>query len=125
MNSRWIWNSHQRHKFLRAEGHFGNLSLGNGTTRGFQDVFLTADATFRQNTCKTGNNAIKMSLAFQDIAQFERFTGLNMLEDVFNVIQNPETDALQFYSMVLNYFLLAVMEGWLTSQQFWLATGLY
>ena len=66
-----------------------------------------------------------MSLAFQDIAQFERFTGLNMLEDVFNVIQNPETDALQFYSMVLNYFLLAVMEGWLTSQQFWLATGLY
>ena len=51
-----------------------------------------------------------MSLVFQDIAQFERFTGLNLLQDVFNVIQNWETDALQFYSMVLNYFLLAVME---------------
>ena len=74
-------------------------------------MFLTTDATlFRQNTCKTGNNAIKMSLVFQDIAQFERFTGLNLLQDVFNVIQNWETDALQFYSMVLNYFLLAVME---------------
>ena len=41
-------------------------------------------------------------------AQFERFTGLNLLEDALNVIQNWETDALQFYSMVLN-FLLAVM----------------
>ena len=50
-----------------------------------------------------------MSLAFQDIAQFERFTGLNLLEDAFNVIQNWETDALQFYLMILNYFLLAVM----------------
>ena len=51
-----------------------------------------------------------MSLAFQDIAQFERFTDLNLLEDALNVIQNWETDALQFYSMVLNHFLLAVME---------------
>ena len=50
-----------------------------------------------------------MSLAFQDIAQFERFTGLNLLEDVFNVIQNWETDALQFCLMILNYFSLAVM----------------
>ena len=39
----------------------------------------------------------------------ERFTGLNLLEDTFNVIQNWETDALQFYLMILNYFLLAVM----------------
>ena len=52
-----------------------------------------------------------MSLALQDIAQFERFTGLNLLEDAFDVIQNWETDALQFYLMVLNYFLLAVMVG--------------
>ena len=71
-----------------------------------------------------------MSLAFQDIAQFERFTGLNLLEDAFNVIQNWETDALQFYLMILNYFLLAVMVegaglGWLTSRQFWLATSPY
>ena len=50
---------------------------------------------FHQNTYKTENNAIKMSPAFQDITQFERFTGLNLLED--------------YYLMVLNYFLLAVM----------------
>ena len=59
-------------------------------------MFLTTDPTlFRQNTYKTENNAIKMSPAFQDITQFERFTGLNLLED--------------YYLMVLNYFLLAVM----------------
>ena len=56
---------------------------------------------FRQNTRKTGNNAVEMSQAFQDIAQFERFTDLNLLEYAFNVIQNWETDALQFYSMML------------------------
>ena len=55
---------------------------------------------FRQNTRKTENNAIEMSQAFQDIARFERFTNLTPLEYVFNVIQNWEMDALQFYSMV-------------------------
>ena len=34
----------------------------------------------RQNTRKTGNNAVKMTQAFQDIAQFERVTDLNLLE---------------------------------------------
>ena len=33
----------------------------------------------RQNTRKTVNNAVKMSLVFQDIARFERFTDLNVL----------------------------------------------
>jgi len=41
------------------------------------------------------------SQAFQDIAQFKHSTGLNLLEYVFNVIQNWETDTLQFYSKVL------------------------
>ena len=39
--------------------------------------------------------------AFQDIARFERFTDLNLLEYAFNVIQNWETDTLKFYLMVL------------------------
>ena len=43
---------------------------------------------FGQNTLKTVNNAIKMSQAFQDIAQFERFTDLKLLEYASNVIQN-------------------------------------
>ena len=56
---------------------------------------------FCQNTYKTGNNAVKMSRAFQDITQFERFTDVNLLEYALNVIQNWETDALQFYSMMV------------------------
>jgi len=59
---------------------------------------------FRQNTRKTGNNAVEMQ-AFHDIAQLECFTDLNLFtrKYVFNVIQNWETAALQAY------FLLAVM----------------
>ena len=56
---------------------------------------------FHLNAGKTGNNAVEMSHAFQDIAGFERFTDLNLLAYVFNVIQNWEMDVLQFYSMVL------------------------
>ena len=63
---------------------------------------------FRQNTQKTGNNAIEMSKAFQDIACFERFTDLNLLEYKFNVIQNLEMDAVQFF-FDGGYFLLAFM----------------
>ena len=31
---------------------------------------------FRQNTCKTGNNAVEMSQVFQNIAQFKCFTSI-------------------------------------------------
>ena len=55
---------------------------------------------FRQNTRNTGNNAIEMSEALHDITRFERFTDLNLFKYAFNVIQNWNTDALQFYSMV-------------------------
>ena len=49
------------------------------------------------------NNAIELSQVFQEIARFERFADLNLLEYAFNVIQNWETDALQFYLMVLTF----------------------
>ena len=92
---------HQRHKFLRAEVSRDILkiqSLGNGISRAFQEVFSTADTVlFRQNTRKTGNNAVKMSQAFH--TQLECSTDLNLLKNTFT--QNWETDALQFYSMVL------------------------
>ena len=42
-----------------------------------------------------------MSEAFQDIACFECFTDLNLLEYTFNLIQNWEMDAVQFFSMML------------------------
>ena len=62
---------------------------------------------FRQNTQKTGNNALEMSQAFHNITQFERFTDLNLFKCAFNIIQN-ERDALQFYFDGA-YFLLQVM----------------
>ena len=59
--------------------HSENQSLGNGISRGFQEVFLTENTTvFCQNTQKTGSNAIEMSEAYQDIACFERFSDLNL-----------------------------------------------
>ena len=39
-----------------------------------------------------------MSQVFHGIARHERFTDINLFKYAFNVIQNWETDALQFYS---------------------------
>ena len=66
---------------------------------------------FRRSTRKTGNNAVEMSQAFHDIARFEPFTDLNLFKYAFNIIQNWETGALQFYSMVLNFFLAVMVEA--------------
>ena len=58
-----------------------------------------------------------MSQAFHNIAWFKHFTDLNLLEHAFNVIQNWQTDALQFNLFDGAYFLLAVMvEGDESSQ---------
>ena len=57
---------------------------------------------FCQNTWKTGNNAVEMSLTFQDI---ECLTDLNLFKYSFNVIQNWEMDALQFYLIVLIFIV--------------------
>ena len=54
-----------------------------------------------RNTHKTGNNAVKMSQVFQDIAHFERFTDPNLFQYAFNVIQNWETNSLQFFSKAI------------------------
>ena len=101
LSSRRLWNSQQRHKFLRAEAsrYILIFRLTEMTFPGvFKNYFSTADAMlFGHNTRRTGNNAVEMSQAFHDIAQFERFTDLYAV----NVIQNWETDALQFHLMVL------------------------
>ena len=98
MNSRQFWNSHQRHKFLWAEASRDILkfwSLRNGISRGFQEVFSTMDTMlFHENTLET------MPL-IHNIAWFELFTNLSLFKYAFNVIQNWESDVLQFYSMVL------------------------
>ena len=50
---------------------------------------------FLQNTHNNGNNAIKMSQAFHDIARFECFTDLNLFKYAVTVFQNWNMDALQ------------------------------
>ena len=57
--------------------------------------------SFHQNTRTTGNNTIKMFQPFLNIARLKCFTDLNLFRYGFNDIQNWETDALRFYSMVL------------------------
>ena len=111
MNGRRLWNSHQRHKFLRAEAYRDILNLiKNGISRGFQEIFSTA-MQFHQNTCKSGNNAVKMCQVSQHIPRFECFTDLNLFKYAFNVIQNWEMDVLHFYLMVLNFLLAVMIEG--------------
>ena len=111
LSSRLIRNSRQL-EGRGIQGYFEIQSLGNGVSRGFQEVFSPVDTKlFRQNTHQTGNNAIKMSQAFHNIAWFERFTDLNLFKYVFNVIQNWETDALQFYSIVPIFLLAVMVEG--------------
>ena len=100
MNSRQLWNWHQRHKFLRTKASRDILKF-RVSEMAFQGIF-TADAMlFHQHTRNTGNNAIEMFQAFHDIARFKCFTDLNLVKYAFNVIQNWNTDALQFYFIVL------------------------
>ena len=84
-NSRRLWNSHQRHKFLRTEASKDILEFRVSETLFpgvFKRYFSIADAMLlRQNTRKTGNDAVKVSQAFHNMAWFERFTDL----DLFNI----------------------------------------
>ena len=65
MNTRWLWNSHQRHKFSRAKASRDILKirvLEMALPGVFKRYFPTMDAMLLgQNTRKTGNNAVKMS----------------------------------------------------------------
>ena len=109
MNSRQLWNWHQRHKFLRAKVSSDilkfrvlEIAFSGVFKSGFQEVFSTADTIlFCWNTRTAGNNAIKLSQVFHDTAWFKHFTDLNLFKYAFNVIQNWEMDALEFYLMVL------------------------
>ena len=93
MNSRRLWNSHQRHKVLRAETSRDILEFrvsGMPFPGVFKRYFSTANAMLlRQNTLQTGNN---------DVAWFECMTDLNQFEYAFNVIHHH-------YSMVLIFFV--------------------
>ena len=57
MNSRWLRNLHQRHKFLRAEASRDILEI-----RVSEIAFSGVFKMFRQNTRKTGNNAVEKTV---------------------------------------------------------------
>ena len=98
INSKQLWNLHQRHTFFRAEASWDILKFGVSTA----DTML-----FRQNTCDF-KHTVEMSQASHDVVRLERFTVLNLFKYAFNVIQNWKTDALQILFDAA-YFLLAVM----------------
>ena len=84
MNSRRLWNSHQRHKFLRAGASWNILKI-RVSEMAFPGIFKryflpwTPCCFVRLHTRrKTGNNAVEMSQGFRDIVRFERFTDLNL-----------------------------------------------
>ena len=109
MNSRRLWNSHQRHKFFRAEVS-RNILKFRVSEMAFPGVFkryfhcghhvVSSEYTKKWEQCRW-----IVSGVFHDTALFERFTDLNLFKYAFNVIQNWETDAFQFYSMVLIFCL--------------------
>ena len=91
-----------RHKFLRAKASRDILKV-RVSEMAFPGIFMADAMLFRQNTRNTGNNAIEMLQAFYDIAQLKHFTDINLFKYAFNVIQNWNMDALQFYLMVLMF----------------------
>ena len=81
MNSRQLWNSHQRHKFLSAEASRDILEfrVSEMPFPGvFKRYFSTVDTMLlHQNTHKTANNVAAM---------FECFTDLNLFKYTINII---------------------------------------
>ena len=74
MNSRQLWNLHQRHKFLRTEASRDILEFRVSETPFpgvFKRYFSTTDAMLLcQKTCKFGNNAVEMSQVFHYMTQY-------------------------------------------------------
>ena len=116
MNSKQLWNSHQRHKLLWAKASRDILKI-RVLEMGFQEVFppRTPCCFVRIHT----SLETMPSQAFQDIAQFKRFTGqgLNLFEYAFNFIQNWERKRT-LYNFIRRclFFLAVVAEGDESSQ---------
>ena len=114
MNSRQLWNSHQRHKLLRGEASRDILKF-RVSEMAFSGVFKRyfppqTPCFFVRIHSRLGIMLGIMSQAFHDIARFERFIDLNLFKCAFNcnVIQNQE---IRCFIALFDgaYFLLAVM----------------
>ena len=84
MNTRRLWNSHQRHKFLRAEA-FGDILKFRVSEMVVPGVFKRyfpprMACCFVRMHARLGTIAIEISQAFNNIARFECFTDLNLFK---------------------------------------------
>ena len=83
---------------------------------------------FHENTGKTGNNVLEMSQAFhkanRTVRTFHRSKPVK-INYVFNVIQNWEMVALQYFTRWCLRFVSSMVERHESSRLFWLATGQY
>ena len=113
MNSRRLWNSHQRHKFLRAEASRDILKF-RVPKLPFPGVF---ERYFLLQTpcCFVRIHARLATMPLTCPRRSKKSHGLNIshlnlfkLKYSFNVIQNWETNALQIL-FDATYFLLAVV----------------
>ena len=102
------------------------LECRNGVSRGFLEVFSTADAMlFERNAHKTGNNAVENVPGVPGhhmVRTFHRSKPLNIC------IQCHSKLGSGCFTIFFDgaYFLLAVMvEGDESSRRFWSATGPY
>ena len=91
MNRRRLWNSHQRHKFLRAET-FRDILKFRVSEMAFSVIFkryspLRTQCFFIRIYARLGTMPSKCPKAFHDIARFTRFTGLNFYKYAFNFIR--------------------------------------
>ena len=83
MNSRQLWNSHQRNKFLRAEASKDILQF-RVLEMGFLGVFKRY-FPLRTPCCFVRIHArLETMLSFHDIVRFEHFTDLNLFKYAFN-----------------------------------------
>ena len=104
MNSRRLWNLHQRHKFLRAKAprdilKFRALEMAfPGLFNSYFPPHHVVSSEYTQDRREQYHRHVPGVPRHHD--QFECFTDLNLFKNGFNVNQNWETHALQFYLVV-------------------------
>ena len=136
MNSRRLWNSHQKHKLLRAEASWDILKLRApklpfpGFLRGILRRHVVSSEYMQDwEQCHRHVPGVPKNRTF------EHFTDLNLFKFKysFNVIQNWETNALQILFDAAHFLLAVMVEEDESSQlrmanysqSFWPATGPY
>ena len=105
MSSRRPWNSHQRHKFLRVKASRDILKFWvlKWFFQGFSGgIFHCGHHAVSSEYMRDWEQCRRNVPGVPEHCTVQTFhIDLNLFKYVFNVIQNWETDALQFYSTVL------------------------